>query len=155
MILSWVMRPPFEKLAKLMLFLPYFIYFGSNKALGGLFPLQLEANSPPPFFKGYFSQIGPVVKIMKYWVKYYFHNRKTTGLLYGCCVPVVKIIFYPVFHYYHNTQTTRLLCGCCENKGGRTLPRQHCYLNYVTGVRLLFLDHSWCCLACRRLSRIQ
>ena len=113
------MQPPFGKLAKLLLFLPGFRYFGSNKALGGLFPLQLEANSPPPFFKGYFSQIGPVVKIMKYWVKYYFHNRKTTGLLYGCCVPVVKIIFYPVFHYFHNSHTTRLLCGCCENKGGR------------------------------------
>ena len=112
------MRPPFGKLAKLLLFLPDFRYFGSNKALGGLFPLQLEANSPPPFFKGYLSQIGPVVKIMKNWVKYYFHNRKTTGLFYGCCVPVVKIIFDPVFHSFHNSHTTRLLCSCCENKGG-------------------------------------
>ena len=116
------MQPPFGKLAKLLLFLPVFRYFGSNKALGGLFPpLQLEANSPPPFFKGYLSQSGPVVKIMNYWVKYYFHNRKTTGLLYGCCVPVVKIIFDPVFHYFHNSHTTRLLCGCCENKGGPML----------------------------------
>ena len=113
------MQPPLGKLTKCLLFLPDLRYFGSNKALGGLFPLKLEGNSPPPFFKGYLSQIGPVVKIMKNWVKYYFHNRKTTGLFYGCCVPVVKIIFDPVLNYFHNSHTTRLLCGCCENKRGR------------------------------------
>ena len=51
-----------------------------------------------------------VVKIMNNQVKYYFHNRKTTGLLYGCCVPVVIIIFDPVFHYFHNRQYLAKIC---------------------------------------------